>query len=237
MMMAHDHELLILAVTRMRTGVCVAGMIRTSDPVSRLRWVRPVKHHGALLAGDIRYGSGRLMRAGDVISWRHNMLQSRPPHIEDALVDPVRDRPALLRRLDPADRAQFCARQLDHAPDDVLLHATRSLCIVRPEEIHVAWNCDAFSGHYEARLAFRHGRYATDARGLPVTDLAWRALGRVWLNGRDRLELSHSALRERIGEIYLVIGISRTFDGRRWPLIVGVHAAGLPEIELDEAAL
>src|SRR6266496_6624378 len=89
MMMAHDHELLILAVTRMRTGVCVAGMIRTSDPVSRLRWVRPVKHHGALLAGDIRYGSGRLMRAGDVISWRHNMLQSRPPHIETRLSNPV----------------------------------------------------------------------------------------------------------------------------------------------------
>jgi hypothetical protein len=237
MMMAHDHELLILAVTRMRTGVCVAGMARTTDSVSRLRWVRPVKHHGALLAGDIRYASGRLMRAGDVISWRHNMLQSPPPHIEDALVDPIRDRPVLLRHLDPAQRAGFCARQLDHAPDDVLLHETRSLCIVRPEDIHVSWNCDAFSGHYEARLAFRHGRYATDARGLPVTDLAWRALGRAWLDGRDRLELSDPALRERIGEVYLVIGISRTFDGRRWPLIVGVHAAGLPEIELDEAAL
>ena len=235
--MAHDHELLILAVTRMRTGVCVAGMTRTTDPVSRLRWVRPVKQHGALLAGDIRYADGRLMRAGDVIHWHHEMLQSPPPHIEDALVDPIRDRPAFLRRLDPAHRAEFCARQLDRAPDDVLLHETRSLCILRPEEIHVSWICDAFSRHYEARLAFRHGPYATDTRGLPVTDLAWRALGRAWLNGRDRLELSQSALRERIGDVYLVVGLSRTFDGRHWPLIVGVHAAGLPEIELDEAAL
>src|SRR5438067_2154186 len=127
--MAHDHELLILAVTRMRTGVCVAGMAHTSDPVSRLRWVRPVKHHGALLAGDIRYTGGPLMRAGDVINWHHEMLQSPPPHIEDVLVNPIRDRPALLRRLDPAQRAEFCARQLDRAPDDVLLHEARSLCI------------------------------------------------------------------------------------------------------------
>jgi len=62
--MARDPELLMLAVTRMRTGVCVAGMARTTNPVGRLRWVRPVKDHGALLAGDIRYASGRLMRAG-----------------------------------------------------------------------------------------------------------------------------------------------------------------------------
>jgi hypothetical protein len=235
--MTHDHELLILAVTRMRTGVCVAGMARTTDPASRLHWVRPVKHHGALLAGDIRYASGRLMRAGDVISWPHKMLQSPPPHVEDALVNPIRDRPALLRHLDPAQRAGLCARQIDRAPEDVLLYETRSLCILRPEEVRVAWNYDAFSRHYEARLAFRHERYVTDARGLPITDLAWRALGRRWLNGRDRLELSQPALRERIGDVYLVIGISRTFDGRRWPLIVGVHAAGLPEIEVDEAAL
>jgi hypothetical protein len=118
-----------------------------------------------------------------------------------------------------------------------LLRETRSLCILRPDGIQVSWAYDPFSRHYQARLAFRHERYATSARGLPVTDLAWRALGRAWLNGRDHLELSHLALRERIGEVYLVVGISRAFDGRHWPLIVGVHAAGLPEIELDEAAL
>jgi hypothetical protein len=235
--MHHNQELLILAVTHMRTGVCVAGMARTTESASRLRWVRPVKHHAALLAGDIRYASGQLMRAGDVIKWQHQMLQSPPPHIEDALVDPIRDRPALLRRLDPAKRAAFCARQLDVAPGDVLLRETRSLCILRPEEIRASWIYDTFSQHYEARLAFRHGRYATSARGIPVTDLAWRALGRTWLNGRDRLELSHLALCERIGDVYLNVGLSRSFDGRHWPLVVGVHAAGLPEIELDEAAL
>ena len=47
--MSHPHDILILAVTRMRSGVCVAGMTGEADSISRLRWVRPVKRHGLLL--------------------------------------------------------------------------------------------------------------------------------------------------------------------------------------------
>jgi len=41
--MAHPHDILILAVTRMRSGVCVAGMSGQAHPGSLLRWVRPIK--------------------------------------------------------------------------------------------------------------------------------------------------------------------------------------------------
>jgi hypothetical protein len=230
-------DILILAVTRMRAGVCVAGMTAAPDPVSRLRWVRPVKLHSQLLLGDIRYPDGALMRIGDVVTWRLGAARSDPPHVEDMLVDPVRDRARLLRRQDAERRAQFCAKHLDRAPEDVLLRETRSLCLARPDAVEAWWNCDPYNGHYEARMAFSLGGFATGELGVAVTDLAWRALGRVWMRGGARLHLNDTALRARLGDLYLTVGLGRTFEGRHWPLVVGVHAAGLPEVKIDEAAL
>src|SRR5262245_53046305 len=235
--MAPSHDMLILAVTRMRGGVCVAGMAGAPDAPSRLRWVRPVKTRGQLLPGDIRYPDGALMRLGDVVDWRQGPPRPEPPHIEDVLVDPVRERATLLRRLDPARRARFCATHLDTAPEDVLFNETRSLCLLRPAALRATWSHDLYSGHYEARIAFQAGRFATDERGIPATDLAWRALVRRWLAGQARLELDATALRERIGDVYLAIGRGRAFEGRRWLLVVGMHAAGLPEVEIGQTEL
>ncbi|NLG52152.1 MAG: hypothetical protein GX552_18740 [Chloroflexi bacterium] len=51
-------QVLIMAVTRMLSGFCVAGLTTERDPVSRLRWVRPVKAHGPI--GERRQsGRGR----------------------------------------------------------------------------------------------------------------------------------------------------------------------------------
>jgi hypothetical protein len=241
--MNEKQTMLILAVTRMRGGVCVAGMTDIPDPLTHFRWIRPVKLRSHLLPGDIRYDAGRrstpdrLMAPGDVISWRLQPVQVEPPHVEDVLVDPVRDRPMLLRRHDAPRLARFCAEHLDTAPTDVLCDDARSLCLTQPDDISACWNYDPYNGHYEARLRFRVGSFATDERGVPVTDLAWRALGRLWLAGSERLELDDRALRERLGKLFLVIGRGRLFEGRRWLIVVGVHAAGLPDVVIDEAAL
>jgi hypothetical protein len=233
----HQPDILIMAVTRMRGGVCIAGMTSAPDPQSVLRWVRPVKANGLLLLGDIRYPDGALMALGDVVAWRLGPPRPDPPHIEDMLVVPVRDRPQCVRHLDAARRAHFCAEHLDRDPDGVLVDEARSLCLVRPAALEVWWSYDAYNGHYEARMAFRVGGFAAGQRGIAVTDLAWRALGRAWLHGAAHLRLDDAALRERIGEVYLTVGRGRTFEGRRWPLVVGVHAEGLPEVAIDEANL
>ncbi len=235
--MSHPHDILILAVTRMRGGICVAGMSGAADPISRLQWVRPIKQRGPLLLGDIRYASGTLMRAGDVINWRMGAPQPDPPHVEDVLVNPIRDRANLLRQLDSPRRAEFCAGHLDRTPADVLRYETRSLCLLQPDRVRASWRRDSYSGRYETRIAFQWRDFATDDRGYPVTDLAWRALGRAWLQSREQLALDDAALRERIGAIYLVVGRGRQFAGHHWPLIVGVHAPGLPKMEIDEESL
>lgn len=218
----------------MRVGVCVAGLRGAGDP---LHWVRPIKQRGPLLLGDIRYAGGALMRVGDVIDWRMGAQRPDPPHVEDVLVNPIRDRAVLLRHLNAPQRAEFCAAHLDHAPADVLRDEKRSLCLIQPDHVRATWHRDSYSGHYDPRIAFQWRDFATDERGYPVTDLAWRALGRIWLQNREQLALDDAALRERIGAIYLVVGRGRQFEGRHWPLIVGVHAAGLPEINVDEHSL
>lgn len=224
-------EVLILALTQMRSGICVAGFTRAPDPVTGLRWVRPVRDFDTVLPGDMTDAAGCAFRCCDVIEL--NLLAPRPdpPHVEDWRADFVHPRPRLLRRLEGDRRAQFLAAHLDSAPADVLIHQTRSLCLVQPERVWAEFALDADSGKYEARMGFTlpgvpdHPR-AVSPRGVSVTDLQWQALGRTWLGeGEHRLSLGRDALFEHLccQSLYLVIGLSRLWQGEHWPLVVGVH--------------
>jgi len=76
---------------------------------------------------------------------------------------------------------------------------------------------------------------ATSRRGISVTDLAWRALGRRWLGARGGcLSLDHDDLRQRLGAeaMYLAVGLSRRWQGECWPLVIGVHV--VPDYEANQ---
>jgi len=230
-------ELLILALTQMRSGICVAGFTRELDPVTGLRWVRPVRDFDSVLPGDMTGADGYVFQCCDVIALNLVAPRPCPPHVEDWRADFVRPRPRLLRRLEGKRRAQFFAEPLDRAPEDVLVRQTRSLCLVQPERVWAEFALDADSGKYEARMGFtlsgvpNHPR-ASSSRGISVTDLRWRDLGRTWLEeGERRLTLGHDALFEQLGceALYLVIGLSRLWQGEYWPLVVGVHP--VPDFE------
>ena len=225
-----DTEVLILAMTRMLSGVCTAGMTQEPDETTGLRWVRPVKDFGTLLLGDLTGAQGRVIQLYDVVSLRLQKPCPDPPHAEDWLTDFVRHRPRLLRRLEGDRRAAFLRDYLDTAPHEVLLAQKRSLCLIQPDQVWGRFTLDAYSGKYEARLAFSLGDQAflgsASKGGLPVTDLKWRTLGRAWLTGGGRLDFDNDSLREKLGadEIYLTIGLSRTYQGQVWPLVLAVHA-------------
>jgi len=77
---------------------------------------------------------------------------------------------------------------------------------------------------------------ATSSRGVPVTDLKWLGLGRTWLPAAGgSLSLDEETLLERLGaeEIYLALGLSRTWEGEFWPLVVGVHVVPDYEAEME----
>ncbi len=233
-------QVLILAMTKMLSGICTAGLTREPDPTTGLRWVRPVRDFGTILSGDMTDADGRLVQCGDVVEL--NLVEPRPnpPHVEDWLADFVRHRPRLLRRLEGEKRAGFFTRYLDRAPEDVLVHHTRSLCLVQPEQVWARFSLDAYSGKYEARMGFvlagdvNHPQ-TMKRRGVSVTDLKWHALGRVWMGEKGGyLTLDHDALFERLGAeaLYLAVGLSRNWQGEYWPLVVGVHA--VPDYETEE---
>ena len=246
-------EVLILAMTEMLSGICTAGFTREPDPVTGLRWVRPVREFDTLLLGDMTDASGRLVQCGDVIELDLLAPRPDPPHVEDWVADFVRHRPRLLRRLEGEKRASFFAKYLDRAPEDVLVYHTRSLCLVRPERVWTRFSLDAYSGKYEARMGFLlpgdgNQHRGASRGGVSVTDLKWRALGRAWLGEKGgRLALDHDALREWLGAeaIYLALGLGRRWHGEYWPLVVGVHVvpdypsppAPLPGMERGEGSL
>lgn len=234
-------EVLIMAVTRMKAGVCTAGFIHEPHPESHLRWVRPVKSFRNLLLDDLCDTNGRIVEMGDVVLL--NLLHPEPEavHCEDWLTDFIRPPVRLIRQLTDEKRATFLAEHSDSNPSAVLNQHTRSLCLLQPQAIWAEFTCDPYSGEYEARLGFRLDDriYPTNhpQRGLPVTDLKWRALGRQWLTQEEqqRLCLDHTALHQRLGAtvIHLSVGLSRTFAGKIWPLVIGVHPVPDYTIAID----
>jgi hypothetical protein len=224
-------DFLVLALTQMRSGICVAGFTHEPDPVTGLRWVRPVRDFDTVLPGDMTDADDQPFRCCDVIALHLVAPRPDPPHVEDWRADFVRPRPRLLRRLEGDRREQFFAAHLDRAPEDVLVHQTRSLCLVQPERVWAEFTLDPGSGKYEARMGFAlpgvpdHPR-AASPRGAMVTDLRWRDLGRAWLKeGENRLAMGHTALLDQLHcqSLYLVVGLSRSWQGEYWPLVVGVH--------------
>lgn len=233
-------EVLILAMTYMRSGICTAGFTTEPHPASGLRWVRPVKDHGNLLLGDMTDDNGRIVECSDVVQLELRKPRPEPPHTEDVITDLIYHRPRLLRRLEGQHRAQFFATHLDRAPQHVLTDHTRSLCLVKPDQLWASFTPDALSEKYEARLGFRLGSIrharANSQRGIPVTDLQWRALGRKWLEGAPgNLALSASELAQRLHatDIYLALGLSRGYQGQYWLMVIGVHTVPDYEVTID----
>jgi hypothetical protein len=236
-------EVLIMAMTRMRSGICTAGFIMADDPPGALPWVRPVKEYGSLLLGDMTDAAGRVVRVGDVVELALRRPRPAPVHSEDWVTEFIRHRPRLVRRLAGAEWADFLAQQVDPAPDEVLRHHRRSLCLVQPTSVAAHFLLDRQTGKYEARLTFslssQPGAALTGPHNLPVTDLAWRALGRRWLAEMAapgdivRLTLDAAALTQTLAAdaIFLSLGLSRTYEGRIWPLVIGVHPT--PEITVS----
>ncbi len=223
-------EVLMLAVTRMLGGVCIAGVTTEPDPVSGLRWVRPVREHGHVLLGDITTAEGAVLRPFDVVEFNLSRPCPNPPHGEDWIADFARCRPRVVRRLEGERRAAFLRTYLDRDPCQILDLQERSLCLLKPDRIQGSFRLDAYSGKFDARLAFSLAgrRYAGSPAkcGLSVTDLKWRALGRAGLPGDGGwTEFDEGDLEARFGirEIYLAVGLTRPYRGGCWIMIVGVH--------------
>ncbi|MFC2046405.1 hypothetical protein ACFLTC_02660 [Chloroflexota bacterium] len=223
-------QTLILAVTKMLGGMCIAGMTTEPDPVAVLRWVRPVRAHGHVLLGDITTLDGEVLRPFDVAELNLVHPRPEPPHSEDWITDFVQHRPLVIRRLQGERRATFLSEHVDTDPRHVLESQERSLCLIEPDWYKGVFRLDGYSGQLDARIVFGldereyHGSRAKG--GFSVTDVKWRALGRSWLpEDGGWTDFDDADLEARLGtrDVFLAVGLTRSYQGGFWPIVVGVH--------------
>ncbi len=239
----HTEDVLILAMTKMLSGICTAGLTCHRGPDGRLQWFRPVRAFGPVLPGDMMEENGRLIQCCDVVQFHVLKPRHDPPHVEDWIVDFVHYRPRVLRRLEGDRRAAFFAEHALPSADPMLRRKACSLCLIKSHAVTARFTRDPYSGKYQARMQVAlPGCDDADAngRGYPVTDLKWRALGRRWLDAAgDSLELSRSAIFKRMDavDLYLTMGLSRPWQGRHWPLVHAIHLVPDYEIAIDLDAM
>lgn len=221
----NPNRVVVLAVTKMLSGMCTGGIALASG-----KWVRPVKDHGTILLGDLTYSDKAVMRPFDVVDFSITKPRSAPPHIEDWLCEFVKARPTKVGHI-VEKRLPFLERYSE--PDGVkaLLNAERSLVMFEPSDIEAAFSLDSYSGKYDVRITTPE----TGERPLPVTDIKWRAFGRKLVAGRDYAALRTDGIRETLAaqRIFIALGLSRMHDGRHWPLVVGVHLWPDYQAEID----
>jgi hypothetical protein len=225
-------DLVLLAVTRMLSGVCIGGVAPDGGP-----WVRPVKAFGCPQLGDIRYADGTLMQPFDVVALQLLERRPAPPHVEDVLCDFVHPRPERRGRLVGPEREAFLQRCVDPCPSEVWCGGSRSLALFEPPALTAAFAWDSYSDKFDCRIAWPgYDR----PQGVPVTDLKWRALGWEWVTqGPHHQQYDLAGLRARLGieRLYLAVGLSRNYQGQYWPIIVGVHTVPDYEATVDERRL
>ena len=223
-----QEDILILAITRMHSGLCLAGI-----RLETRQWVRPIKSYGTLQSDDLIDANGRQINSFDVV--KMNLLSWHPdkPHVEDWITDSQREKPVILRNVPEFQRVELLDSLLDTSPNEVLqAFPSRSLCLIKPNEIkEVIFDPGVRYGKHEARISFNFGGQdylgTPKSPGLPCTDLKFRTWGRMLLGGSPNMikVLSGEQLKELLylEKVYLTIGLGREYKGKHWPMIIGFH--------------
>ncbi len=239
-------DILILAITRMHSGVCLAGInlkvhhwerfipqfLARGIASKTCHWVRPVKQYGALHPDDLIDAKGRRISNFDIV--RMNLLAWLPnrPHVEDWVVDFNHEMPTILRNVPESQRVELLDSLLDASPNEVLQsHPSRSLCLIKPEEIkRVIFDPGIRYGKYEARIILNFAGQdflgTPKSPGLPCTDLKFRALGKKLLGEKANiLNFNAEQFKELLHfeKVYLAIGLGREYKGKNWPMVLGFH--------------
>ena len=237
---------LILAITRMHSGICLAGIDLKTHRRGRFiprflakgiapetyHWVRPVKSYGTLQPDDLIDASGKTISNFDVV--KMNLLSWHPnrPHMEDWITDFDHKKPAILNSVPEIQRGELLESLLDASPTDVLQSCpSRSLCLIKPEEIKkVIFDPGVRYGKYEVRITFNFAEQdylgTTKSPGFSCTDLKFRALGRNLLGKSTHIiNLSGKQLKElfHLEKVYFTIGLGRQYKGKNWPMVLGFH--------------
>jgi hypothetical protein len=217
-------RVVLLAFTKMRTGFCLAGADFQTHA-----WIRPVKEFGTIQFGDVHYADRQPFEVFDAADWTLTSSRPAPPHVEDRVCDFVRARPIRVETLTGRRRADFLEEMAERDTSCVTVRHERSLILTPVDSFTATFAYDAQTRKLDARIL-------CPSIGLnqptPVTDLRWRALARIAYAQTGGATLAWEEIRRdlKAERAYLALGLSREFDGKIWPLVVGVHC--VPDYEI-----
>ncbi len=234
---ARGRRLLVMSVTKLADGVCVACL--DTD----YKWVRPTRENETgwrqLEVNDLFDERGQeVVRVGNVVTWSVGDAIPRDAHTEDV---PESGRPRLARRAGAAELRTHCARCSEGSFAAFLRSADRSLLLLAPQSVDAVEFSDYPKRGLNARITFRCDGRCED---LSVTDLQWRACGRTLL-GRHRsqhLRWTHEefAAREHRRVEFLAIGRGQPFHesvhplaGPYWPFVITVFTTPPVDAPID----
>ncbi len=223
-----DRRLLVMAVTRLADGVCVACVDESNA------WVRPTRQKAGgwrqLTPRDLCDARGEVVvTPGCLVDWPLGTAAPRDVHAEDVFVDssPVRAAGVLTQ----SELLSRCGDLCEMDLAEFLRSDRRSLGLFKRQWIdRIVFSAEG-KGGIAARIQFRHG---TLADNFSVTDLRWRALGRRVLVrwGKQQVFLSEDDLLRylKLRIRYLAVGRGQPTDkipphgiaGPHWPFFIGV---------------
>ncbi|MBA3470913.1 MAG: hypothetical protein H0T53_14860 [Herpetosiphonaceae bacterium] len=229
--MAQPIDLLVLAVSRVKKGVALAGMTTEPDPVTGRVWVEIARSDGPLQLSDITLPDGALIRPGDVVRWEGLQANPQPPYVEQWVITDETER-KLLRHITPERYARFFPEHLDRDPQAVLERHERSLCLVQAHQTHAMFERE--DKRFKSYMLFDLPDLGSFDE-TPVTDIAWRALGQEWLTSEELPEIAFDPedIQARFGAVYLVLGLQRN----KTVLVRGVHTIPAYAARIDPAHL
>lgn len=225
--MVWTDSIVILAATRMKSGVCVAGLD------SQMNWVRPIGYR------QFKLDPINLTCQGKYVVENYNRVElqfdrktGQPPHSEDVVVDWSRP-PRLLETLDDDDVFDILhdsdeTSRVGNNIETYLHSHGRSIVNIHPEgSIDCLKKIWPF-GKVQRKLVFTVNEVKYT---MSCTDLRWRALT------REDEEMPRRVLRNS-EETVLTIGLTRPWgkwpgNERIWPLVLTVHTYPRYEVVVD----
>jgi len=226
-------DVLVLGIRQAGSNYSLVGMTAEADPITGRRWVRPVKNGLPLTRDDLIYEDGLPVRLGDVIQLDLLEPKPEPPFVENVVANWDAGPPIFIRDLTEARRAAFFPAHIDPEPQAVLRGSpSRSLCLVRPDDIEAVFSYDSEIQQFETRLFPRIGKMNKED-GVQVYDPYWKRWCRDQLGDEEYMHYDNAELRELVGEIYLTIGL----NARGGVQVLGVHTVPAYEVPVDEHTL
>ncbi len=226
-------DILVLGIRQAGSSYGLVGMSTEPDPTTGRRWVRPLKNGLPLTRDDLIYEGGQPVQLGDVIQLDLLEPKPEPPFTENVLANWDAGPPIFIRDLTEARRAAFFPAHVDPDPQAVLRGSpSRSVCLVRPDEVEAVFSYDAEIEQFETRLFPRIGKLKKED-GVLVYDPYWKRWCRVQLGDEEYIHYDHAELRELVGEMYLTIGL----NARGGVQVLGVHTVPAYQVTVDDSIL